>query len=193
MLHRTEKPASRSIRHISPALLAVAVSALALAALPAAAQGTSRTGAMVSHDDSNMMASLAHINIDEIETGKMVLEKSKTEPVRKFAQQMIDDHTAALQELQTLAQSRGVKLPDSTDIPHKARAITLKVLPSATFDSEYLKRAGINDHQRAIALLQKMQKDAKDPELKALATKMLPTIQQNLEMAQQSAAVIDKK
>ena len=191
----TEKSTHLSVRQLSQALVAAAVSAVALAAFPAGAQGTSAsgTGSTVSRDDSNMMADLAHTNISEIETGKMALEKSKNQPVRKFAQQMIDDHTAALQELQTLAQSKGVKLPDSPDIQHKTMAITLKVMPSATFDSEYMKRAGVNDHQRAVQLLLKTQKSAKDPELKALATKMLPTVQHHLEMAQQAVAMTDKK
>ena len=191
----TEKSTHLSVRQLSQALVAAAVFAVALAAFPAGAQGTSAsgTGSTVSRDDSNMMADLAHTNISEIETGKMALEKSKNQPVRKFAQQMIDDHTAALQELQTLAQSKGVKLPDSPDIQHKTMAITLKVMPSATFDSEYMKRAGVNDHQRAVQLLLKTQKSAKDPGLKALATKMLPTVQHHLEMAQQAVAMTDKK
>lgn len=179
---------------------AAAVCALALAALPAGAQGTSGsgtasgTGAMVSRDDSKMMADLAHANIAEIETGKMALEKSKNEEVRKFAQHMIDDHTSALKELQTLAQAKGVTLPDGTDMKHKTMAAALKVMTGNSFDSQYMKRAGVGDHQQTIELLQKAQKNAKDPELKAMAVKMLPTVQAHLKMAQQGVTdVSDKK
>lgn len=208
MLPCTEKSTPVSVRQFSHALLAATLSALALTALPAGAQGTggnsygspraagssaSGTGALVSRDDSNMMADLAHANIAEIETGKMALEKSRSEPVKKYAQQMVDDHTAALQELQALAQSKGVKLPDSADLAHKTLAVTLKIMTGTTFDSQYMKRAGVNDHQSAVELLQKIQKNAKDPELKAMAEKMLPSVQQHLQMARQSVAVNDKK
>jgi len=203
-------------------LAAVAAGALALCVLPAGAQGTSSsstgssatgaagvtssgtpraagasasgTGSMVARDDSKMMVNLAHANIAEIETGKMALEKSQNEQVKKFAQHMIDDHTAALKEIQTLAQARGVTLPDGTDLKHKTMAAALKVMTGNTFDSQYMKRAGVGDHQETIELLQKTQKNAKDPELKALATKMLPTVKAHLKMAQEGVvAVSDKK
>src|SRR5690606_40893196 len=47
------------------------------------------------------------------------LEKSENEQIRKFAQLMIDDHTKALEELRALAQSKGITLPDDTDLQHK--------------------------------------------------------------------------
>ena len=201
-------------------LAAAAACALALAAMPAAAQGTSGsstgttgtasgaagvtssgapraagssaggTGAMVSRDDSKMMTDLAHANFAEIETGKMALEKSQNGQVKTFAQHMVDDHTAALAELQTLAQAKGVKLPEGTDLKHKTMAAALKVMSGNNFDSQYMKRAGVNDHQATIELLQKVQKNAKDSELKAMAVKMLPTVQAHLKMAQQGMTAV---
>ena len=201
MFTRTEKSAPRSARKLSQALMAAAVSALALTALPVGAQGSSggtgygssANGAMVARDDSKMMADLAHANIAEIEAGKMALEKSKSEEVRKFAQQMIDEHTSALKELQTLAQAKGVKLPEGTDLKHKTTALALKVMTGTTFDNQYMKRAGVKDHEQTFLLLKKMEHSAKDAELKAMATKMLTTVQDHLKMAQQAAPMTDKK
>lgn len=197
MTHSPEKPISRT-------LTALAVCALALCALPAGAQGvsgsttggtgTASTGAMVSRDDSKMMTDLAQASIAEIETGKLALEKSRNEQVRKFAQQMIDEHSSALKELQTLAQAKGVTLPEGPDLKHKTMATALKVMSGNSFDSQYMKRAGVGDHEQTIALLQKAQKNARDPELQAMATKMLPTVREHLKMAQEGvAAVSDKK
>lgn len=205
------------------ALAAVAAGALALSALPAGAQGVSGsstggtgtasgaagvtssgapraagpsasgTGAMVSRDDSRLMANLAQANMAEIETGKMALEKSQNEQVRKFAQQMVDDHTAALKEVQTLAQAKGVALPDGTDMKHKTMAAALKVMTGNSFDSQYMKRAGVGDHEETIELLEKTQKNAADPELKAMAGKMLPTVQAHLKMAQEGVTAVSSK
>lgn len=219
MMHTTDTSTFRPAR----TLLALAACAFAFSAVPAGAQqgtsgasgsgtgtasgaagvtssgapraaGASGTGAMVSRDDSRLMADLAHANIAEIETGKMALEKSQNPQVKKFAQHMIDDHTAALKELQTVAQAKGVTLPDGTDMKHKTMATALKVMTGNSFDSQYMKRAGVGDHQQTLELLQKVQKNAKDPELKAMATKMVPTVQEHLKMAQQGVtAVGDKK
>lgn len=69
-----------------------------------------------------MMVDLAEASIAQIQTGKLALEKGKSDKVKSFARHMVDDHTKALSELQTLAQSKGVKLPEDTDLPHKGIA-----------------------------------------------------------------------
>ena len=223
MTHTPEKPTTRFVRQPGRALAALAVCALTLSTLPAGAQGVSGssaggtgtasgaagvtssgtprvagnsasgTGAMVSRDDSKMMTDLAHANIAEIETGKLALEKSQNEQVRKFAQHMIDEHTSAFKELQTLAQAKGVTLPDGTDLKHKTMATALKVMSGNSFDTQYMKRAGVGDHQQTIELLQKTQKNAKDPELKAMAIKMLPTVREHLKMAQEGVVAVSAK
>jgi putative membrane protein len=205
-------PVSRRSGKFSLTLLATAASVFALTALPAAAQGTgggssSSSGASgsggrsasaggqssVARADSKMMHELAETNNAEIETGKLVLEKSQNDQVKKYAQQMIDDHTSAQQELQTLAQSKGVKLPEGADAKHKTMATAMRALNGSTFDAQYIKRGGVDDHQNAVKLLEKTQKDAKDPELKAMATKMLPKVRHHLEMAQQMNTAMAKK
>jgi putative membrane protein len=140
--------------------------------------------AKISRADSKLMADLAEANIAEIQTGKLALEKGKSDEVKKFAQHMVDDHGSALTELQTMAQGKGVKLPDDTDLQHKTVATALRALSGDTFDSQYIKRVGLGDHERTIKLLQKVQKDAKDPDLKAMASKMLPKVQQHMQMAE---------
>lgn len=211
MLMLTRPPAWRCRR----LLMAAMVSALALTALPAAAQGsagasgrdtgnassgsaTGTPGAMsgtapgsaLTREETSLLTDLAQANIAEIETGRLALEKSQNAQVKKFAQQMIDDHTSAQQQLQALARTKGVTLTEETDLQHKTMATAMRVLSGDTFDSQYLKRVGVNDHQRTIALLQKAQQSARDPDIKAMAAKMLPTVQAHLKMAQQMASQI---
>lgn len=221
MLETLEKFTATGGHQPARTLAVLALSAMAPASWPAGAQGTSPagntesaggaagvtsssapraadgnasgTGSMVSRNDSKIMADLAHAHIAEIETGKMALEKSQNESVKKFAQHMVDDHTAALQVLQTLAQAKGAKLPDSTDMQHKTLAVALKAMTGNTFDNQYMKRAGVNDHQRTIQLLQRAEKNAKDPALKAMAVKMLPTVQGHLKHAQQGVVAVSDK
>ena len=150
-------------------------------------------GAMASKGDSKLMIDLAHGNIAEIEAGKMALEKSQNDTVKKFAQQMVDDHTAALTELQTLAQTKGVKLPEDVGPKHKTMAAALKAASGNAFDKQYMKGAGVADHQQTIALLKNIQKNGKDAELKTMATKKLPTVQAHLKMAQQGLAAVSAK
>ena len=176
----------------SVALAGVAVSALALAALPAAAQTSTTAGpgtstaadaGKLARADKGMLDDLAQANIAEIESGKMALEKSQNAEVKKFAQQMIDDHNSALAEVQALARAKNVTLPDGPGVMAKTKATALKALSGNLFDTEYAKRSGVGDHEATIKLLTKIQKDAKDADLKTLAGKMLPKVESHLEMA----------
>jgi putative membrane protein len=210
MFTSPEKSAARCARVFSRTLMAAGL-ILALAALPAGAQGVggrstdsgtgstssgsaagapgvmsgTATGTPLAREDTSLLTDLAQANIAEIESARMALEKSRNPEVRKFAQQMIDDHTTALDELRTLAQNKGFTLPEETDLQHKTLATALRILSGDTFDSQYMKRAGVNDHERTLTLLQKTQRSAKDADLKTLAAKMLPTVQSHLQMARQ--------
>lgn len=141
-----------------------------------------RAGNLAS-EDQEMMQDIAHANLAEIEVGKLALEKSQNEQVRKFAQRLIDDHTAAMKELQKLAQSKNAELPTETDIQHKAIATALQALSGETFDNQFIQRVGVGDHQRTHELLQKTQKSAKDKDLRAYAQKTMKVVGQHLATA----------
>ena len=147
--------------------------------------GTATTASTLSREDRDMIEDLAEANIAEIETGRLVLSKSQNPRVREFAQKMIDDHSTAQQELQQMAQPKGMTLPQETDLAHRTVAGALRLLSGDTFDSQYINRVGIDDHQRTVELLQKAQGQARDTELKALAGRMLPVVQGHLDMARQ--------
>jgi putative membrane protein len=147
--------------------------------------GTSKS--QLQRTDERMLRDIAQANLAEIETGRIALDKSKDEQVRKFAQQMVDDHTTAMKDVQQLAQTKGVTLPDGPDMKHKTVATALKALSGDTFDKQYMSQAGVGDHRKTHDLLQKTQRDAKDPDLKALAAKMIPVVHGHLTEAEQIA------
>jgi putative membrane protein len=136
--------------------------------------------------DAKRMRELALANLAEIEAGKLAASKASGADVKKFAQQMVDDHTKQLQELQTLAQSKNVQLPTSPDTKHQREMKKLQDLSGADFDRAYM-RAQIKDHRDAHKLAERTAKRGKDPELKAAAGKAAPEIQDHLKLAQQIA------
>lgn len=138
----------------------------------------------VSKADQKFMRDMAYSNISEIETAKLALEKTQNQEVKTFAQQMIDDHTKAMQQLQQTAQAKGVELPTEPDKKHKAAAKTLSALTGDAFDRAYMKQAGTADHKNTHKLLERASKKGTDSELKTLAEQTMPTVHQHLEMAQ---------
>ena len=170
------------------------------ASLPAAAQSASSRGDQAtetrsaagksdsagksSKADQRMMKDIAQANIAEIETGKLAQEKASKNEVKQFGKTMVDDHTKALGELQEIASKKGVDLPTEPDAKHKATATALKALSGETFDKQYMSMAGLSDHKKTHEMLQKVQRNATDPDLKAYASKTLPVVHGHLETAQ---------
>ncbi|TFW05900.1 DUF4142 domain-containing protein [Oxalobacteraceae bacterium OM1] len=130
------------------------------------------------------MKDFAQANISEIEAGKMAQDKTKNDQVKTFAQKMVDDHTTALKQVQDLAQQKGVTLPTEPDTKHKAAMKMMGALDGDKFDAAYMKQGGLNDHKSTHKLLTQMQNKAKDPDLKAMAAKVQPAVDQHLQMAQ---------
>lgn len=56
------------------------------------------------------------------------------------------------------------------------------------FDRRYAESMGVEAHRETIALFEKASKEARDPEVKAFATKTLPNLREHLQMAQSMQA-----
>jgi len=143
------------------------------------------TAATLNRSDRKMVTDMAMANMAEIEMARMAQTKSQNEQVKNFAQQMIDDHTKALNEVQQLAQAKGVTLPTELGRMHKAKADRLGRLSGDEFDRAYMAQAGVAEHKKTHDKLSQVQARAKDPDVKALAARTLPIVDQHLNSAQQ--------
>jgi predicted outer membrane protein len=152
------------------------------------ATGGTATGAKLGAGDQQILKDMAIANMAEIEGGKLAQSKGQSAEVKAFGQQMIDDHTANLNEVKALAQARGVTLPTEPDAKHKAMAAKLEKMSGDAFDKAYMKQAGVQDHKTVHAKLMAASKKAKDPEVKALVDKTEPVVAQHLKSAEQMPA-----
>jgi putative membrane protein len=160
-----------------PAVVAAAFLALAL---PAYSQGKN------SGPDAKAIQDLAEANMAEVEAGKVAEQKSRNADVKKFAQHMVDDHGKMLQEVQQLAQSKGVDLPKAPKAKHQAALKKLEGLSGEQFDKVYMNEM-VKDHQETVKEVEKIARSAKDPDVKNAAQKALPDIKEHLQEAQQIA------
>lgn len=158
------------------ALSGLTAAALALSIGAAAAQA-------LSEGDQTFIDQLAHGGYAEVQAGKMAIE-SKNQSVANFGKQMVEDHTRMNEELAALAKSKGYQPPTSADLGSKAKSALLNVMPGATFDKQYAD-AQVDDHQETLELLQNEARNGQDPDLKALAEKAIPIVEQHLTMARQ--------
>ena len=149
------------------------------------ASGTGATSkAALSRADRQIVMNMALANMAEIENAKLAQTKGQSAEVKSYAQQIIDDHSKALEEVQQLAQAKGVTLPTELDKTHRAKADKLAATPNDKFDSAYLAQSGVAEHKKVHGMLRKAQSSAKDPDVKALAAKILPTVESHLKHAE---------
>lgn len=151
---------------------------------PTAPSAATEAGAPLSREDAGMLEDLAQANLAEIEMGRIALERSRSEAVRGFAQKMVGDHGAAMREVRQFAQSRNLRLPDGPGAKQLATAAAMRALRGDTFDRSYLSQSGVDDHHSTLRLLQKMQKEAQDIDLRKLARGMAPVVAAHLAEAE---------
>lgn len=137
------------------------------------------TAAQLDSADTDFVKSAAKGGTAEVEMGRLALEKSKNEEVRSFAQRMIKDHTAANNKLSALAASKSVDLPSGKGIGNDATYLKLKALTGDTFDKSYV-NSMVDDHKEDVAEFEKESNEATDPDVKAFASKTLPTLRSHL-------------
>lgn len=165
----------------------VALAATLAASVLFSGSAASAAGRLSSGDES-MLKDIAQANVAEVDAGRLALDKSSTPAVKQFAQMMVDDHSKGLEDTRALAATKSVQLPDGPDTRHKAVMLEFKTLSGGLFERRYVKQAGVGDHEATEKLLKKTQASAKDADLKALATKMLPVVHGHLQQARQLAA-----
>jgi len=127
------------------------------------------------------MTEAAKGGMAEVELSRVATTKSQNAEVKKFANQMIQDHTNANTELKQLAGKKTVTLPTDLDAEHKALKDKLSGLSGAEFDREYV-NAMVADHEKSVNLFKTQADGGTDADAKAFAAKTLPKLQAHLDM-----------
>jgi putative membrane protein len=95
---------------------------------------------------------------------------------------MVTDHSKANDELKKIATTKNITLPALPADELKATKDRLSKLSGADFDREYMSMM-VAGHDKAVAAFQEESTDGSDPELKAFATKTLPTLLEHQSLA----------
>jgi len=142
-----------------------------------------RTGmGMLNSRDHDFVMDAAMGGMLEVELGRLAAQQGTSDAVKQFGQRMVDDHSKANAELMTLAQSKGITLPTALDDKHRNEVTKLSAKTGADFDRAYSKLM-LSDHEKDVSEFEKESTKGTDPDLKAFASKTLPTLQEHLQLA----------
>lgn len=150
------------------------------------ARGQERGGAqeVVGDPDKFFMHCAAQSNLGEISAGQLAATRGQGQEVKDFGRMMVEDHTKANQELGELMRKKGVPMPMKADEGRSLMVAHLSRLQGADFDREYI-GCMVAEHAKAVAEFEGKSKTAKDPDLKAWASKTLEGLKKHHEMAKE--------
>jgi putative membrane protein len=161
---------------------------LALASSAAAAETvTEKTGVNsalgIAPKTQDFVTEAAVSDMTEIAAANIALQKGDGDE-KRFADQMVKDHTQTSTELKALVSGGGVQatLPTAPDNASQKQIDKLNAATPADFRGEY-DPMQVSAHKSAVSFFERYAKGGDNAKLKDWAQKTLPHLQHHLEMA----------
>ena len=145
----------------------------------------SRTkGGMNTEADAEFLVAAAESDQKEVRLGKLAQEKGSMTDVKELGKMMEMAHTESMTELSAFAKKKLVTLPETqTEMVNEAYTKLSNLKSGKEFDKEYCDME-VNGHKRTIEKFEVASTTSADPEIKTMATNMLPNLRKHLEMAE---------
>jgi len=127
----------------------------------------------VSPKDKAFMKKAARGGIMEVAMGNLADQNGQSEDVKSFGKRMVTDHSKANEELKSIAEKKGVKLPSKE--------------PSEKWSSDkaYMNMM-VKDHEKNLAEFQDEAANGSDPDVKKFAEDTAKVVQEHLDLAKQT-------
>ncbi len=136
----------------------------------------------VNEDDSKFLVFAADAGMTEVEAAKLAKVKPISAKAKEFADMMIKDHTAAGDEVKSLASKKMVTLPAAVGNDHQKALTDLGDKKDPDFEKAYINMM-VDDHQKVVDKFKDAADKCKDTDVRAFAAKTLPTLQGHLDHA----------
>jgi len=153
------------------------------AGTPAASTASSTDAPMntLPADDASFIREALRGGRQEVADSREAVTHATREDVRSTAQMLMTEHMTLNAELEMLADKKGWKAVEPSAPPPPGSGRTADATPAegADFDRAYINNQS-RDHVRTIAMFRLQATDAHDADVRQLAAKALPKLQQHL-------------
>lgn len=142
-----------------------------------------QTNPTLSTTDAYFMDQAARGGLAEVSEGQLASKQAHEATVRRFASEMVTDHTKVNTDLNALAQQKRITLPTMPSDAQQHMMSQLQGLTGSTFDHTYLDQQ-VALHRYAVDLYRNEAKQGTDADVKALAARVLPELEKHLSEAE---------
>jgi putative membrane protein len=155
---------------------------------PYAGQDASGTnpGAGPSPGDQEFVRSVFESDAAELQLGQMAQDKSQSDDVKQFGQQMLENRKRLDDQMKQIAGRLQVNEPKGPSKKDKELIAKLETLSGPQFDEEYI-RAVVKDHEKNVKDFNSEAKGAQDPSIQQAAKMDAPVLAQHLQAIEQIA------
>jgi putative membrane protein len=147
-----------------------------------AAAGNS-AGAPLTPVEKRFITDSSNTNNLEVQLGQMAMQKAASPDVKNFAQQMVQAHTQAQDQLKKVAAAHNMTLADQLDQQGQKEADKLSKLTGKPFDVAYM-AFNIPAHHQTLVEMRRCQPLLKTADLRAWDVATIPVVEAHLKMAQ---------
>jgi putative membrane protein len=164
-----------------------AVTAFLLSATVGSTQAAAQTIAQPAApaSDSAFLQMVGSLALLQAKLGKLAEDKGSSPAVREFGKRMVADYSKANEELATAAKRAAYPAPVMLR-QHQQLYDRFVRMGGSSFDKKYMAEA-VNDHGLAVSLYRQESESGRVASLKQLASSMLPTAEEHLTLATETA------
>ncbi|MCC3158857.1 DUF4142 domain-containing protein [Hymenobacter sp. 15J16-1T3B] len=147
-------------------------------------------GTFATMDDPTFMLTAASSNMLEVQMGQLAAQKASSAEVRKYGQMMVDHHTKATQDWQSVASALSVTKPAALMPVHQAMLDRVAAKSGKDFDEAYMD-AMETAHKLDVAMFEVKSKGAQNAAVQSFASRTLPMLRSHGTMANSLEKKVD--
>lgn len=143
---------------------------------PGTAVTTPPTTAESQAMNAKILSDLHQDNVHEIALARLAADKATTPELKEYANDLVQAHTRADEQLVKLARDEGINLDEASQSQNQAQLATferLRGLSGSAFDQEYLKVV-IDAHDQTLTRVQTTLTSVQDEDVRNYLDKLVP-------------------
>jgi len=154
-------------------VLTLMVASLSFAGLALAQESPAGKSSSLSAKDRTFIHKAAKGGMMEVAMGNLAAQNGQSDDVKSFGKRMVTDHSKANDELKSIAEKKGVKLPSK------------EPTEKWSSDKAYIDMM-VKDHEKDLAEFQDEANNGSDPDVKKFAEDTAKIVQEHLDLAKET-------
>lgn len=146
------------------------------------ANPTTAISVVTDERSSTFLMKAANSGLAEVQLAKLAQQKATIATVKNFAAMLERDHSAANDQMNSLAGQRNVSLAASPSEDKQKMYTDMAKMTGKAFDKHYISMM-VQSHNDGIDLFEDTRSNASDIDIKNFADKTLPTLKMHLDSA----------